>query len=202
MDEAHKLLATVSGGVVRATRRFQLGRLLSNVTRHYLLLTATPHNGKEEDFQLFLSLVDIRSSRQHLGYRTEHLRRFNSEVLGIPIERNLARLIMVAQESCPPSIFPQLIICLDYPLLLRKRRPGCHLDNRGDKWDAHIELMSGLACKIVEIRKLSAIDLAHRHHRVRLENPLVQFSYRAMGSWKITADIHSEGEASRKRWKR
>ncbi len=58
VDEAHKLSATVSGGVVRATRRFQLGRLLSNITRHYLLLTATPHNGKEEDFQLFLSLVD------------------------------------------------------------------------------------------------------------------------------------------------
>lgn len=58
VDEAHKLSATVSGGAVRATRRFQLGRLLSNVTRHYLLLTATPHNGKEEDFQLFLSLVD------------------------------------------------------------------------------------------------------------------------------------------------
>ena len=40
------------------TRRFQLGRLLSGITRHFLLLTATPHNGKEEDFQLFLSLVD------------------------------------------------------------------------------------------------------------------------------------------------
>lgn len=58
VDEAHKLSATVSGGVVKATRRFQLGRLLSNITRHFLLLTATPHNGKEEDFQLFLSLVD------------------------------------------------------------------------------------------------------------------------------------------------
>lgn len=39
------------------TRRFQLGRLLSGISRHLLLLTATPHNGKEEDFQLFLSLV-------------------------------------------------------------------------------------------------------------------------------------------------
>ena len=26
--------------------------------RHLLLMTATPHNGKEEDFQLFLSLLD------------------------------------------------------------------------------------------------------------------------------------------------
>ena len=57
-DEAHKMSATVWGGEVKMTRRFQLGRLLSGITRHMLLLTATPHNGKEEDFQLFLSLVD------------------------------------------------------------------------------------------------------------------------------------------------
>lgn len=30
----------------------------SGVTRHFLLMTATPHNGKEEDFQLFLRLLD------------------------------------------------------------------------------------------------------------------------------------------------
>ena len=57
-DEAHKMSATVWGGEVKYTRRFQLGRLLSNITRNFLLLTATPHNGKEEDFHLFLSLID------------------------------------------------------------------------------------------------------------------------------------------------
>lgn len=57
-DEAHKMSATVWGGEVKYTRRFQLGRLLSNITKNFLLLTATPHNGKEEDFHLFLSLVD------------------------------------------------------------------------------------------------------------------------------------------------
>ncbi len=35
-----------------------MGQLLSTVTRHFLLLTATPHNGKEEDFQLLLALLD------------------------------------------------------------------------------------------------------------------------------------------------
>ncbi|MBC7617454.1 MAG: DUF3883 domain-containing protein, partial [Candidatus Saccharibacteria bacterium] len=35
-----------------------LGQLLGSVTRHFLLMTATPHNGKEEDFQLFMSLLD------------------------------------------------------------------------------------------------------------------------------------------------
>lgn len=57
-DEAHKMSATVWGGEVKYTKRFQLGRLLSGLTRHFLLLTATPHNGKEEDFQLFMSLID------------------------------------------------------------------------------------------------------------------------------------------------
>src|SRR5262245_65794134 len=28
------------------------------MTRHFLLMTATPHNGKEEDFQIFLALLD------------------------------------------------------------------------------------------------------------------------------------------------
>ena len=57
-DEAHKMSATIWGGEAKYTKRFQLGQLLSNITRHFLLLTATPHNGKEEDFQLFLSLID------------------------------------------------------------------------------------------------------------------------------------------------
>ncbi len=57
-DEAHKMSATMWGGEVKYTKRFQLGRLLASITRHFLLLTATPHNGKEEDFQLFMSLID------------------------------------------------------------------------------------------------------------------------------------------------
>lgn len=58
VDEAHKMSATVWGGEVKYTKRFLLGRLLSDITRNFLLLTATPHNGKDEDFQLFLSLID------------------------------------------------------------------------------------------------------------------------------------------------
>ncbi len=57
-DEAHKLAATFFGGEVKYTKRYQLGRLASGLTRHFLLMTATPHNGKEEDFQLFLALLD------------------------------------------------------------------------------------------------------------------------------------------------
>lgn len=57
-DEAHKMSASFSGGEVRATKRYRLGQLLGELTRHFLLLTATPHNGKEADFQLFMALLD------------------------------------------------------------------------------------------------------------------------------------------------
>jgi superfamily II DNA or RNA helicase len=58
VDEAHKMSASYFGSEVKFTKRHRLGQLLSAHTRQLLLLTATPHNGKEEDYQLFLSLLD------------------------------------------------------------------------------------------------------------------------------------------------
>ena len=58
MDEAHKLSAHYAGGEVKETKRYKLGRLAGSVTRHLLLMTATPHAGIEEDFHLFLALLD------------------------------------------------------------------------------------------------------------------------------------------------
>ncbi|HJK78656.1 MAG TPA: helicase-related protein [Methanocorpusculum sp.] len=58
VDEAHKMSASVVGNEVKPTKRFKLGVLLSQHTKHFLLMTATPHNGKEEEFQVFLSLLD------------------------------------------------------------------------------------------------------------------------------------------------
>jgi len=57
-DEAHKMSATFFGGERKETKRYKLGRQFGELTRHLLLMTATPHNGKEEDFQLFLALLD------------------------------------------------------------------------------------------------------------------------------------------------
>src|SRR5690606_28364931 len=50
--------ATYFGNEVKYTKRYQLGQQLSRACRHFLLMTATPHNGKEEDFQLFMALLD------------------------------------------------------------------------------------------------------------------------------------------------
>ena len=58
VDEAHKMSASFWGGELKVTRRYRLGELLGRISRHFLLMTATPHNGKEEDFQMFLRLID------------------------------------------------------------------------------------------------------------------------------------------------
>ena len=60
VDEAHRMSAHYSSwaGEVDETKRFKLGRLLAETAHNFLLMTATPHAGKEEDFQLFMSLLD------------------------------------------------------------------------------------------------------------------------------------------------
>ena len=58
VDEAHKMSAHRYGDELRRTKRFILGEKLRGCTRHLLLLTATPHNGKNEDFLAFMTLID------------------------------------------------------------------------------------------------------------------------------------------------
>jgi SNF2 family DNA or RNA helicase len=58
VDEAHKMSAHFYGNEVEETKRYKLGRLLGSLARHFLLMTATPHSGKPEDFQLFMALLD------------------------------------------------------------------------------------------------------------------------------------------------
>lgn len=58
VDEAHKMSAHQYGNELRKTKRFVLGELLRERTRHFLLLSATPHNGKNEDFLAFMTLID------------------------------------------------------------------------------------------------------------------------------------------------
>ena len=57
-DEAHRMSASYFGNEVKFTKRYQLGQKFGQICRHLLLMTATPHNGKEADFQLFMALLD------------------------------------------------------------------------------------------------------------------------------------------------
>ncbi|MHB1164496.1 MAG: helicase-related protein [Candidatus Nanopelagicales bacterium] len=58
VDEAHRMAAHYFASKLNKTKRFLLGETLRDASRHLLLMTATPHSGKPEDFQLFLTLLD------------------------------------------------------------------------------------------------------------------------------------------------
>lgn len=55
VDEAHKMSAYSEE---KKTLAYQLGESLSDMTDHYLLMTATPHKGDPDNFSLFLKLLD------------------------------------------------------------------------------------------------------------------------------------------------
>jgi superfamily II DNA or RNA helicase len=55
VDEAHKMSAYSTDN---KTLAYQLGERLSEMTDHYLLMTATPHKGDPQNFCLFLELLD------------------------------------------------------------------------------------------------------------------------------------------------
>jgi superfamily II DNA or RNA helicase len=57
-DESHRMSAHYFGGELKTTKRYQMGQRVGNHARNLLLMTATPHNGKDEDFQLFMALLD------------------------------------------------------------------------------------------------------------------------------------------------
>ena len=96
-DEAHKMSATISGDKEEHTKRYNLGKLLSIRTRHFLLLTATPHNGKEDDFQLFLRLLD--------GDRFEGKNRSKLQTNASDIMRRLVKEELLTFEG--KKLFPE-----------------------------------------------------------------------------------------------
>jgi superfamily II DNA or RNA helicase len=55
VDEAHKMSAYSAD---KKTLAYQLGERLSEMTDHFLLMTATPHKGDPDNFRLFLELLD------------------------------------------------------------------------------------------------------------------------------------------------
>jgi len=86
-DEAHRMSANVYGKKIDKKQSYQLGEILSNQARHFLLMTATPHNGKEPEFQLFLQLLDpdrfggmTFDSSQRIDARDVMLRRVKEEL--------------------------------------------------------------------------------------------------------------------------
>ncbi len=103
-DEAHKMSASWFSGDLKKTKRFQLGELLAKITRHFLLLTATPHNGKNDEFELFLSLVDSERYAQMKPAQRESLSTQNDYS---DIMRRLVKEELVRFDGTP--LFPERI---------------------------------------------------------------------------------------------
>lgn len=176
-DEAHKLSATYFGNEVKYTKRYRLGQALSPLTRHFLLLTATPHNGKEADFQLFMALLDgdrfegkFRDG-VHISDATDMMRRLVKEQLlkfdGTPLfpERR-AYTVNYALSDAEADLYKQVT---DYVREEFNRAEA--LENEGRKGTV------GFALTILQRRLASspeAIYQSLRRRRERLEKRLRQ----------------------------
>jgi superfamily II DNA or RNA helicase len=176
VDEAHKMSATVWGGENKYTRRFQLGRLLSSITRNFLLLTATPHNGKDEDFQLFMSLIDPD--------RFEGAARSSNHAVDVSdVMRRLVKEDLLKFDGTP--LFPErLAYTVNYDLSPREAALYDAVTtyvqdefNRADQLNNDRKNTVGFALTILQRRLASspeAIYQSLRRRRERLESRLAE----------------------------
>lgn len=168
VDEAHKMSASFFGGEVKFTKRYRLGQLLSRQTRHFLLMTATPHNGKEEDFQLFLALID--------GDRFEG--RFRDGVHTVDVSDIMRRLLkeqLVKFNGKP--LFPERIaITVPYQLTPDEERLYVEVTNyvreqfnRADNLESGRRGSVGFALTILQRRLASSPEAIYQSLRRRKE---------------------------------
>lgn len=175
-DEAHKMSATVWGGEIKYTKRFQLGRLLSSITRDFLLLTATPHNGKEEDFQLFMSLIDqdrfegVARSGHHAVDVSDVMRRLVKEELlrfdGTPLfPERVANTVNYDLSPLEAQLYSEVTDYVQEEF------------NRADQLNSERKTTVGFALTILQRRLASspeAIYQSLKRRRERLENRLAE----------------------------
>lgn len=161
VDEAHRMGAHYFSGKLVKTKRFQLGELLGRVTRHLLLMTATPHSGKEEDFQLFLTLLD----------RDRFEGKFNKGVHGDDTSGLMRRMVkedLLTFEGKP--LFPERVAeTVPYELtelekdlyeqVTRYVREGM---NRAQKLDGKRRNTVGFALTVLQRRLASSPEAIYR----------------------------------------
>ena len=84
-DEAHKMSVSFAGNKVsNITERYRLGQLLGNISTNYLLITATPHTGKIEEFRWFMQLLDrdrFATGNRHHNVSDLYLRRMKEQLV-------------------------------------------------------------------------------------------------------------------------
>jgi superfamily II DNA or RNA helicase len=195
-DEAHKMSATVFGGELKTTKRYRLGQMLSILTRHFLLMTATPHNGKEEDFQLFMALLD--------GDRFEG--RFRDGVHAVDVSDLMRRMVkenLLKFDATP--LFPERI-AYTVPYKLSDAEARLYADVTTyvrDEFDRADKLQNdkragtvGFALTILQRRLASspeAIYQSLRRRRERLESQLRELELLQRGA-EVATGVSLEAE--------
>lgn len=84
-DEAHKMSVSYIGNKLgNVTSRYRLGLQLGDIATNYLLLTATPHSGKSEEFRSFMRLLDrdrFSHYRPKINVSDLYLRRMKEQLV-------------------------------------------------------------------------------------------------------------------------
>lgn len=195
-DEAHKLAAHFFGSKLDKTARFRFAERLGARTRHLLLLTATPHNGKEEDFQLFLSLLD--SDRFYGRFRDGVHKVDSSDLM-----RRMVKEEMLRFDGTP--LFPERrAYTVNYPLssieaALYEAVTSYVKDEMGkaDALKGPRKGSIGFALTALQRRLASspeAIYQSLKSRRERLERRLREESLRARGQQFATQDLEAPPE--------
>lgn len=81
VDEAHKMSARRWGSRTIFSKRYLVGKALAAEVPHLLLLTATPHNGKPEEFAFFMELLDVELDQRRPVLGQAPVRRLVKEQL-------------------------------------------------------------------------------------------------------------------------
>lgn len=178
VDEAHKLAAHYgTKSELVTTKRYDLGKLVGShdVTRNFLLMTATPHNGKEDDFQAWMALIDedrfFGKVREGSGKAdvTDIMRRMVKEELikfdGTPLFPE--RIAETAQYQLSPE---EMTLYRDVTSYVREQMGRAAAIADGKK-----KAVVGFALTILQRRLASspyAIAQSLKRRRVRLEETL------------------------------
>jgi SNF2 family DNA or RNA helicase len=167
-DEAHKMSASFFGGEVKFTKRYQLGQRLGSICRNFLLMTATPHNGKEEDFQLFMALLD--GDRFEGRFRDGVHASDTSDLMRRLVKENLLKF-----DATP--LFPErLAYSVEYALSDQEAALYAQVTdyvvdemNRADRLDGKRGNAVGFALTILQRRLASSPEAIYQSLRRRLE---------------------------------
>jgi SNF2 family DNA or RNA helicase len=161
VDEAHRMAAHYFGAKLEKTKRYQLGELLSRRARHFLLMTATPHSGKDEDFQLFLGLLDADR------FAGKFRRGIHADDVG-DLMRRMVKEDLLTFDGKP--LFPERVaqtvpyeLTADeaalYELVTQYVREGM---NRADKLDDKRRNTVGFALTVLQRRLASSSEAIYR----------------------------------------